>query len=135
MKNTENLDDFGNSRRTPEAEKTHIEPDGAGCCSGGKASSHGNVCGEGRENALDFGNNRGHTRYDWRTHTERPGNGDCGGDYIPGHPHSHRAVRAMGVVDDVLWWGVWGLRLALAGVIISILFGLFDGYALLKAPL
>ena len=44
-------------------------------------------------------------------------------------------MKLMGMVDDFLWWGVWGLRVALAAAILSIVFGLCDGYALFQAHL
>jgi len=38
----------------------------------------------------------------------------------------------MCLLDDIMWWGLWGFRLALAFTAIFLIFGVFDKYFSLK---
>jgi hypothetical protein len=139
---TQTTDEFGTTQRAI-AEKAS-KSNGTGGYSGRAASIH--VEGDGREqslpvfvhgsgnkNNMDNGVNGGHSLNDWGAAAKRSGNGYSGGDNLLYHAHSLRAMKALAMVDNVLWWGLWGFRLALATTVLAVICGMFLKYDLLKS--
>ena len=125
MAKSEKPDDFGPPRI--EQKETPIEHSRESGRLRGAEPFDGVVHGASEQDPMDYRTPRGHRRYDWGAVAQGGRNGDRRSDYIPAHPHSIRAVKAMGMADKVLWWGMWGLRLAVIATLISIVYGLTEG--------
>jgi hypothetical protein len=136
-------DDFG--PKGPPPEEKASKPNGTGGCSGGttsfyeKGNRRGQIVDESDhgshgKDVMGLGINGYSTFDNKRAVTQGPGNGHRGCDYLHNHPHTLRAMKTMSMVDDALWWGVWFFRVALAVIIISIIFGRAGEMSLLVWP-
>jgi hypothetical protein len=113
MANPEDTDDVGLPRDSRQ-EKTPIKHSRESGHPGGERASDRDIHGSREQEFMGGGNHGGYSRYDWGAAAQGNRNGDRGGDYIPSHPHSIRAVKAMTLIDSILWWGIWVFRLAVA---------------------
>lgn len=127
-------DDFGPPKRIAPEKTQVVKYSRTSGCSGGTAPCNGNIPGENKQNSVDSRINGSHTEYNRGASPQRDRDGYSSCYNISDYSHSARAMKTISMIDNIMWYGLWAVRLTLLATIMFIVSGLFDNFALLIAP-